>query len=522
MSCGRDTQHGLLFLSGNDIPWQNLYRLIDRGSVYMTRTEPDFGEPMMLIDGELVEGSTGEQFETTNPATGEQLTTIPRGTAEDVERAVEAAVSATEQWAHEFSAQERGDALFEFADLLRERTDRFGAIDAADSGNPYGQMRDDAAEAADIVEMFAGLARETKGDTIPVSSDTLDYTLRQPYGVVGRIIPYNHPVLFGASRIAAPLVVGNTVVLKPPEQDSTGVLELARLIAKRDVFPDGVLNVVSGFGDEVGSEIVGHGDVRKVGFTGSGPTGSIIQQQTGETITDVMLELGGKNPAIVYPDADLETAVDGVVDGMNVTWCGQSCGSISRLFLHESMYTEGIELLQNRLESVEPGDPLDPETEMGCLVSEDQYEKVMKYIELGQESDARLVCGGTPPEGEQYRDGFFVEPTLFADVTMDMQIAREETFGPMLFVLEWSDEDEVLQQANDVKYGLTASIWTDDIKRAHKVAERIEAGYVWINNAGTHYAGAPFGGWKQSGIGREEAIDEIFEFTQTKNVNVQL
>lgn len=488
----------------------------------MARTEPSFGEPLMLIDGELVESSSGDRFETINPATGEQFTTIPRGTAADIQAAVAAADAAFENWAFEKSAKERGDTLFEFADLLRERSDKFGAIDAADSGNPYGKMRDDAEHAAEIVEMFAGLARETKGDTIPVSKDTLDYTLEQPYGVVGRIIPYNHPVLFAATRIAAPLVAGNTVVLKPPEQDSTGVLELARLIAEHDVFPDGVVNIVSGFGDEVGSEIVGHEDVHKVGFTGSGATGSIIQQQAGETITDVVLELGGKNPAIVYPDSDLEEAIDGVVDGMNITWCGQSCGSISRLFLHESMYEEGISMLKERFEAVEPGDPLDPETEMGCLVSEDQYEKVMNYVELGEQSDARLVCGGRHPEGEQYEDGFFVEPTLFVDVTMDMWIAQEETFGPILFVLEWSEEDDVLEQANDVKYGLTASIWTNDVTRAHQVAERIEAGYVWVNNAGPHFVGAPFGGWKQSGIGREEALDELLEFTQTKNVNVQL
>ncbi|MFC7216100.1 aldehyde dehydrogenase family protein [Saliphagus sp. GCM10025334] len=488
----------------------------------MARVEPSLGEPKMLIDGKLVESVSGERFETINPATGKQLTTIPRGNVDDVERAVAAADAAAKHWRDDFTVKERADKLFKFAELLKERTDKFGAIDAADSGNPYGQMKDDATMAAELVEMFAGVASEIKGDTIPVSNDSLDYTLKQPYGVVARIIPYNHPVLFGASKIAAPLVAGNTVVLKPPEQDSTGVMELARLIAEHDVFPDGVVNVVSGFGDEVGSELVRHTDVRKVGFIGSVPTGSIIQKQAADTITDVILELGGKNPCIVYPDADLEQAIDGTVGGMNIAWCGQSCGSISRLFLHESVYEEGIELLRNRLESIEPGDPLDPETEMGSLVSEDQYEKVMKYVELGKKSDARLVCGGASPDGEQYEDGFFVEPTMFADVTMEMRIAQEEVFGPLLFVFEWSDENDVIQQANNVEYGLTASIWTDDLTRAHRTAERVEAGYVWINNAGPHFVGAPFGGWKSSGIGREEAIEEIFEFTQTKNVNVQL
>lgn len=488
----------------------------------MTQVTPSFGEPKLLIDGELVESHSGERFETKNPATGERLTTIPRGTEHDIDRAVSAAAAAQEGWYWETTPKERGETLFEFAELLRENGDRLGTIDAADSGNPYGEMKSDAAMAADIVEYFAGVATEIKGDTIPVSNDNLNYTLEQPYGVVGRIVAYNHPLLFGASKIAAPLIAGNGVVVKPPEQDSTSVLELGRLIAENNVFPDGLVNIVSGFGEEVGSPLVEHGDVRKVGFVGSAQTGSLIQKQAADTITDVILELGGKNPAIVYPDADLEAAVDGVTGGLNLTWCGQSCGSISRLFLHESQYEEGIELLTERMESIEPGNPLDPETEMGCLVSQDQYDKVHKYVDLAADSDARVVTGGGHPEGDAFEDGYFVEPTLVADVTPDMRIAQEEVFGPMLFVFEWSDEQEVLEMANDVEYGLTASIWTNDVSRVHSTAERIEAGYVWVNNAGPHFLGVPFGGWKQSGTGREEALDEVFEFTQTKNVNVQL
>jgi betaine-aldehyde dehydrogenase len=476
----------------------------------------------MLIDGELVDSVDGERFVTSNPATGEEIGTIPRGTSSDVDRAIAAADRAFEDWYWKLDPVERADSLVEFANVVREHSDKLGALDAADSGNPYGEMRNDAGNAAATVEMFSGLAREIKGDTIPLSNDTLDYTLEQPYGVVGQILAYNHPVLFAVSKIAAPLIAGNTVVIKPPEQDSLGVMELGRLINDADVFPDGVVNIVSGFGDEVGSTLVTHKDVSKVGFTGSVDTGSIIQQQAAETITDVHLELGGKNPGIIYPDADLEKSIRGIVDGMNLTWCGQSCGSISRLFLHESQYEEGLQLLQNIFTRIEPGDPLDPETEMGCLVSRDQLEKVLHYFEIAKESDLRLLAGGKQPDDVEYENGCFVEPTLFADATMDMRIAREETFGPLLLVFKWTDEEQVIDMANDVKYGLTASIWTENLEKAHRTAERLEAGYVWVNQAGRHHLGAPFGGWKQSGTGREEAIDEIFGYTQTKNVNIQL
>jgi betaine-aldehyde dehydrogenase len=240
-------------------------------------------------------------------------------------------------------------------------------------------------------------------------------------------------------------------------------------------------------------------------------------------MTDVLMELGGKNPCLVYPDADLDAAIQGAVAGMNFTYvCGQSCGSTSRLFLHESHYEEGVELLAAQVEAIRLGDPLDPDTEMGTLSSEDQYEKTLAYIESGMESDARLVCGGATPDGEAFEDGYFVEPTVFADVTMDMAIAREEIFGPVLSVFEWSDEDRLIEAANDTEYGLTASVFTDDLSTAHTAARDLEAGFVWINQAGRHYTGAPFGGWKQSGIGREEASSELYEYTQTKNVNVDL
>ena len=489
----------------------------------MTKIEAEFKKPKMLIGGEFVDSASGETFESRNPATGEHLADIPRGQPEDIDRAVEATKDAQEVWYTEFTAKERGDIVREYADLLRAHADRLGAIDAADGGNPVSMMQGDPEAAAELAEIFGGAAMEIKGDTIPVSNDTLDYTIRQPYGVVGRIVPFNHPAFFAAGKIAAPLVAGNAVVLKPPEQASLSALELGRIVTEADLFPDGLLNIVPGFGDEAGSPLVGHEDVHKVGFIGSVDTAKLIQKQAAETVSESILELGGKNPCLVYPDADLEDAVDGCVQAMNFSWCGgQSCGSTSRLFLHESHYEEGLEILKEKVNAIEPGDPLDPSTDMGSLIDEAQYRKVMNYIDIGKHSDARLLAGGGPPEGAEYADGYFVEPTVFVDVTQDMRIAREEIFGPVLSVLKWSDEEQLIEDANDVKYGLTASIYTDDISRAHSVAERIEAGYVWVNQAGGHYWGAPFGGFKQSGIGREEALEELLDFTQVKNVNVKL
>jgi len=486
----------------------------------MTRVSVEYEEPKLLIGGELVDAADGETFPTENPATGEHLTDIPRGNERDVGRAVAAAKDGFEVWSNEFSARDRAKKLNELAALLRRHSDRLGAIDAADAGNPVSEMQTDPFIAAEYTETMASFALENKGETTPVSTDTLNYTLRQPYGVVARIIPFNHPILFAGSKPAAPLVAGNSVVLKPPEQASVSALELGRLINEAGILPDGVLNIVTGFGDEVGSPLVTHEDVRKVGFTGSVPTGTLIQKQAADKVADVSLELGGKNPLLAYPDADIEDVVKGALAGMNLGWQGESCGSISRLFLHESQYDEGVTMLAEKVSQVEPGDPLDDETEMGAVTDQAQYDKSMQYIELAREEGATLETGGGHADGLE--DGYFVEPTVFSDVTQDMRVANEEVFGPVIFVLEWDDEDELVQMANDVDYGLTASIYTDDLETAHRAAEEVEAGYVWINDTASHHMGAPFGGWKQSGIGREEALDEVLAYSQIKNVNLSL
>lgn len=486
-------------------------------------TRLDLGEPQLLIDGSLTDSQSGETFAVTNPATGDELASVPQATEADVKRAISAAETAFEDWSTDFSADERADRLFQLADLIRDNAERLAKIEAANTGHTITAMRNDPHFAADRLEYFAGIALEAKGDTLPVSSDTLNYTLEQPYGVVGHINAFNHPLLFAAGKAAAPLVTGNTLVIKPASVDPLAVLELARLAAEEDILPDGVLNVVTGPGSTVGTPLIEADAVRKIGFVGGNETGSYIHQKAAETTTDVLMELGGKNPCIVYPDADLETAIEGAVTGMNFTYvCGQSCGSTSRLFLHESQYEEGLSLLEEAVDAIVVGDPMDPETEMGSLSSQNQHDTVKKYIDLGKESDARLLYGGDRPSGPTFEDGLFVEPTVFADVTMDMRIAREEIFGPVLSVFEWSDEDEVIEAANDVEYGLTASVFTDDLETAHRAARNLETGYVWINQSSRHYTGAPFGGWKQSGIGREESREELYEYTQTKNVNVKL
>jgi betaine-aldehyde dehydrogenase len=370
------------------------------------------------------------------------------------------------------------------------------------------------------MEYFAGLVTEIKGDTIPIGPGTLNYTLREPLGVVGRIGAFNHPLLFTAGKCGAPLVTGNTLVVKPAGETPLSSLRIAELWA--DVFPPGVFNVVTG-GRDAGAALVAHPKVAKIGFIGSVAAGRAVMGGAAATLKALTLELGGKNALIACADAAPAEVADGVVRGMNFRYVtGQSCNSTSRVYLHDAIYDKTLPEIVDRVAKIRVGLPTERDTEMSCLTSEAQYDKTMSYIKLGVDGGARLAYGGKRPADPKLAKGFFVEPTVFADVTDDMRIAREEIFGPVVSILRWSDEDDLLARVNALDVGLTASIWTHDLDRAHRLASRVEAGYVWINGASIHHIGVPFGGVKQSGIGREESIEELLACTQIKNVNVTL
>ncbi len=475
----------------------------------------------MLIGGEIVQAGDGETFETKSPADGRFLASVPFAQRTDVDRAVEAAKAAFPSWKRTPLVQ-RAAKFRELTSVLRENAQELGILDAIDSGNPVEAMIGDVNMACGGLEYITGVSMEVKGQTLPSMTANWLLTRREPYGVVGRIVAYNHPILFAAWKLGAPVMMGNTLVLKVPEQAPLSSLYMADLI--KDIFPPGVVNIITGDGPTTGDALVRHPEVKRIALIGSVETGQRIQASAAETgIKHVSLELGGKNPMIIFPDADLERVVEGAAFGMNCHWCqGQSCGSTTRLFLHESIHDEVVEKLIQRLQKIRIGHPLDPETEMGCLVSEAQYNKVMSYIELGKQEGARLVQGGVKPQGDVFEAGFYVEPTVFDGVTMEMRIANEEIFGPVLSVLTWTDKEEVIREANSVEYGLTGSVWTRDIQTAFEVADRLDTGYVWINGSGSHFLGAPFQGHKSSGTDSEEGIEELYSYTELKTVSIGL
>jgi betaine-aldehyde dehydrogenase len=405
----------------------------------------------------------------------------------------------------------------EFADAMRAHADELALLDALNCGNPVREMRSDVLAGAAALDFAAGLVTELKGETIPMGEDVLNLSLREPYGVCARIVAYNHPLMFVLGKMGPALAAGNAVIMKPAWQAPLSALRMMEL--GHGIFPAGVLNVLPA--GRAGSEaLVAHPDVPRISLIGSVPTGRAVASAAAPRLKHVTLELGGKNACVIYPDADLEKAAEAAVKGMNFTWCGQSCGSTSRLFLHESVYDQVLERVLARVGHYVPGLPEHPDTTMGALISRAQQDKVLEYIRIAREEGARLLCGGGRPEDPALARGFFVEPTVFDDVTQDMRIAREEVFGPVLAVLRWSDEEAMLRDVNAVEYGLTASIWTRSLANAHRAARRIEAGYVWVNQVGAHFPGASFGGYKQSGLGREESLDELYSFTQNKNIHI--
>ena len=473
----------------------------------------------VLVGGELRFARSGETIDATNPATGETIARFPRCREEDVDDAVRAAQAACFEW-RRAGPQERAARVMELAGAIVEHAEELTLLDVLENGSPVREMRGDAHAAAASLRYFAGLAPELHGETIPGDAGHLDYTIREPFGVVGRIIPFNHPLMFAGGKIAAPLIAGNTVIIKPSEHTSLSALRLGELA--RDILPPGVLSVVTGYGGEAGDALVAHPDVRRLAFIGSAEIGRIIQQRAASrVIKTVTLELGGKNPLVILPDATLDLAVDGALRGMNFTWQGQSCGSTSRLLVHRSIHERFVAQLGERIGSLRSGWPTDEETDTGAIVHRGQYEKVAHYLELGQQEGARLVVGGGPVDDPAFAAGLFLRPTLFDNVAPDSRLAQEEIFGPVLAAMPFDTYDEAIRIANSVSYGLTASIYTNDLSAAHRFARDVEAGYVWVNDVGRHYPGTPFGGVKESGVGREESFEELVSYTQTKNVNVR-
>ncbi|MCE0762022.1 aldehyde dehydrogenase family protein [Pseudonocardia kujensis] len=470
----------------------------------------------MLINGELVPAPEGRTLEVTSPFTEQVIASVPDATTDQVEEAVQRADAAFPEW-RDRGPVARAELVRKLADVVEEHLDDLALLDAIDGGAQIRVMAGDVRAAATIARYFAGLALEIKGESVPATPTGVHFTSRMPWGVVAKIIPFNHPLLFAVRNIAAPLVAGNCVILKPSEITPLSALLLAELA--KDVFPPGVFQIVLGNGPDVPRTLVRHPLINRIGFTGSEPTGQSILRDTADTgFKEVTVELGGKNALIAFPDADPAKVAAGAVKGMNFTWSGQSCGSTSRLLVHESIADQVLKEIGALLARHTIGSPLDPEMDQGPLVSKRQYEKVLDFIARATDDGAVVAAGGGRPA--EHDTGYFIEPTILDNVDPASHVATEEIFGPVLSVIRWGDADDPVAIANSVRFGLTGSVYTNDLRVAHRTAQRLETGTVWINDAGPHYLGMPFGGFKSSGLGREESLDELLSYTQLKSIHI--
>ncbi|HEX3683516.1 MAG TPA: aldehyde dehydrogenase family protein [Bryobacteraceae bacterium] len=483
-------------------------------------TSAPIKQTKILIGNRWVDSVSGKTFETINPATGEVLAKVAEADAADVDLAVKAARKAFHAKAawRRMSASERGKLISRLADLIEKNADELATLESLDNGKPRH-----VAQAADLplviacYRYYAGWADKIQGKTIPVAGDYFCYTRHEPVGVVGQIIPWNFPLLMQAWKLGPALACGNTVVLKVAEQTPLSALRVGELIVEAG-FPEGVVNILPGYGPTAGAAIASHMDVDKVAFTGSTEVGHLIMKAAAETnLKRVTLELGGKSPNIVFADADIDQAIEGSHFALFFNQ-GQCCCAGSRLFVEEKIYDEFVERSTQRAKRRTVGNPLDTKTEQGPQVDNDQFNKVLSYVEKGKKEGARLMCGG-----ERVGDrGYFVAPTVFADVKDDMQIAQEEIFGPVMSILKFKDMDELVERANKTIYGLAAAVWTRDITKAHNIANNVRAGTVWINCFDVFDAAAPFGGFKQSGIGRELGEYGLQQYSEIKTVTVKL
>jgi len=467
----------------------------------------------LLIDGTRVASISGSVFETINPATGEVLARVSEASAEDIDVAVKSSRAAFEgAWSH-MKASERGALLLKLADLIRRDEDMLVELESLDSGKPVSAIRrQDLPAVIDTLTYYAGMADKINGQVIPVRSDALTYTVREPLGVVGAIIPWNFPLMIGMWKIAPALACGCTVVLKPAELTPLTALKIGELALEAG-FPAGVLNVVPGFGKIAGQAIVDHPDIDKVTFTGSPGVGRQILQGAAGNLKRVTLELGGKSANIVFPDADIDSAIKAAGSGIFFN-TGQVCSAGSRILAHESIYDDVVERLAARARTTRVGNPLDTSTAMGPVVSEVQMKRVLNYIDIGRSEGASVVTGGSR-RGDA---GYFIEPTVFAGVSHEMRISQEEIFGPVASVIAFKDDEDAVRKANGTAYGLAAGVWTGDIGRAHRFVKKLKAGTVWVNTYGPTDIRLPWGGARDSGFGREHGEAAIDNFTEPKAV----
>lgn len=480
----------------------------------------ELGRLKMFIGGEWVAASDGAVLPVVNPATEEIIAEVPSATATDLDSAVAAARRAFEGDWGRLSARERGRLIWKIGRELMRRADEVGRLETLHNGKPIFESRQiDVPSAAECFEYFAGWADKVHGETLPVKGPYFTYTLREPVGVVAAIVPWNFPLLLAVWKVAPALACGNTVILKPASQTPLTALALAE-IAESIGLPAGVLNVVTGRGGDVGRLIVEHPGIDKIAFTGDTTTGRGIMKASADTVKKITLELGGKSPNIVFADADLEAAVRGVTIGI-FYGKGEVCAAGSRLLVERSIRDEFLSKLAARVKKMQPGDPMDQKTRLGAISSRGQLDRVLAYIDTGRREGGDLIAGGRRVDIGTGR-GYFLEPTVFVGVTPEMTIAREEIFGPVLAAIEFADVDEAIARANLSQYGLAAGVWTRDVKKAHQVARRLQAGTVWVNTYNVYDTAAPFGGYKQSGFGREMGQHAIEHYTQVKTVCVDL
>jgi aldehyde dehydrogenase (NAD+) len=489
----------------------------------MTATKAKIAPGKLLIGGEWVESSDGKTFDTINPATGEVLTQIAAGTRQDVNRAVQAARKAFDDpggaW-QKMTASERGKLLWRIADLIEKNIDEIAEIETLDNGKPIFESRYvDVPMVAEVFRYYAGWATKIHGETINSRPNAFTYTLREPVGVVAAIVPWNFPLLLAAWKIAPALATGNTVVWKPASQTTLSALRVAQLMIEAGT-PPGVINVLAGSGPVVGMGLVQHPGVDKVAFTGSTSVGKEVMRNAADGVKRITLELGGKSPNIVLSDANLDEAVKGAANGI-FYGKGEVCAAGSRLFVEKKIHDDFMQKLVDRTSKLKPGDPLDPKTRLGAIVSEQQMNTVLGYIEAGTNEGAKLVAGGKRASVDGSK-GYFLEPTIFDGVDNRMKIAQEEIFGPVLATIPFDDVEKVAELANQNVYGLAAAIWTNDVRKAHNLARRLKAGTIWINAYNFYDAALPFGGYKQSGFGRELGMHAIEHYTELKSVWLNL